>query len=88
MTYNYGSPIKGTLTAATAIVALPNVMNPLTVVFHSTTSPTIQFSLDGTNFYPAVTPTGSMTGQIYFVLTFPVAALKFTGAINDTYSLL
>ena len=88
MTYNYGSPIHGTLTAATAIVALPNVMNPLTVVFHSTTSPTIQFSLDGTNFYPAVTPTGSMTGQIYFVLTFPVAALKFTGAINDTYGIL
>ena len=88
MPYNYGSPITGTLAASTAVVTVPTILAPATVLFTSTTSPTIQFSLDGTNFYPAVTPTGSMTGQIYFVLTFPVKALKFTGAINDTYAIL
>jgi hypothetical protein len=88
MTYNYGSPITGTLTGTTATVNLPNVVYPATIVFNSTTTPTIQFSLDGTKFYTAVTPTGSTIGQIYYVLTFPVAAIKFSGAAADTYSIL
>lgn len=88
MTTNYGSPVKGTLTGATATVTFPNTPIPATLVFNSTTTPTIQFSLDGTNFYPAVTPTGTMTGQIYYVLNFPVASVKFTGATNDTYAIL
>jgi hypothetical protein len=90
MTYNYGSPITGTLTGATAIVSTPAsaIQYPATVVFNSTTTPTIQFSLDGTNYYPAVTPTGTITGQIYYVLNFPVAKIKFTGAANDTYAIL
>lgn len=46
MTYNYGSPITGTLAAATAVVTVPTVLAPATVLFTSTTSPTIQFSLD------------------------------------------
>lgn len=88
MPYNYGSPINGVLAEATAVRSVPNLVYPATVVFNSTTTPTIQFSLDGTDFYPVVTPTGSMTGQIYYVLNFPVAALKFTGAANDTYAIL
>ena len=86
--YNYGSPINGVLAEATAVRSVPNLVYPATIVFNSTTTPTIQFSLDGTNFYPAVTPTGSMTGQVYYVLNFPVASLKFTGAVNDTYTIL
>jgi hypothetical protein len=90
MTYNYGSPITGTLTASTKIVAIPvtTVSYPATIVFNSTTTPTIAFSLDGITFYPTVTPTGSKTGQIYYVQTFPVAAIQFTGAISDTYAIL
>ena len=90
MTYNYGSVISGTLVASTATVDIPAtvVQYPVTVVFNSTTTPTIAFSLDGTTFYPAVTPTGTKTGQIYYVLTFPVATIKFTGATADTYAIL
>lgn len=32
--------------AATAVVTVPTVLAPATVLFTSTTSPTIQFSLD------------------------------------------
>ena len=90
MTYNYGSPITGTLTGTTAIVSLPNVVYPATIVLNSANSGrTIQFSLDnGSTFYAAVTPTGTETSQIYYVLTFPVTNIKFTGAANDTYSII
>ena len=90
MTYNYGSPITGTLTGTTATVAVPNVVYPATIVLNSAASSrTIQFSLDnGTTFYGAVTPTGTETSQIYYVLNFPVTTIKFTGAAADTYSIL
>jgi len=90
MSYNYGSPITGTLTGTTATVAVPTLLSPATIVLNSAAGGrTIQFSLDnGATFYPAVTPTGTETGQIYYVLTFPVTTLKFTGAANDTYSIL
>jgi len=90
MTYNYGSPITGTLAGTTAIVSLPNVVYPATIVLNSANSGrTIQFSLDnGSTFYAAVTPTGTETSQIYYVLTFPVTNIKFTGAANDTYSII
>jgi len=90
MTYNYGSPITGTLTGTTATVAVPNVVYPATIVLNSAASGrTIQFSLDnGTTFYGAVTPTGTETSQIYYVLNFPVTTIKFTGAAADTYSIL
>lgn len=86
---NYGSPIKGTLTATTANVAVTQLNFPSTLVMNSTSSPTIKLSLDGgTTFYPAVTPTGTETGQIYYVLNFPVTNILFTGAIGDTYAIL
>ena len=90
MTYNYGSPITGTLTSTTAVVSLPNVIYPATIVLNSAAGGrTIQFSLDnGATFYSAVTPTGTETGQIYYVLNFPVTNIKFTGAANDTYAIL
>jgi hypothetical protein len=90
MTYNYGSPITGTLTGTTAIVAVPALVYPATIVLNSTAGGrTIQFSLDnGATFYAAVTPTGTETSQIYYVLNFPVTNIKFTGAAADTYSIL
>ena len=90
MTYNYGSPITGTLTGRTATVGIPNLVYPATLVLNSAAGGrTIQLSLDsGTTFLTAVTPTGTATGQIYYVLTFPVTTVKFTGAADDTYSIL
>jgi len=90
MTYNYGSPITGTLTGTTATVAIPTLVYPATLVLNSAAGGrTIQLSLDnGTSFLTAVTPTGTATGQIYYVLNFPVTTVKFTGAANDTYSIL
>ena len=90
MTYNYGSPITGTLTGTTATVAVPNLLSPATIVLNSAASGrAIQLSLDnGTTFLTAVTPTGTASGQIYYVLTFSVTTIKFTGAAADTYSIL
>jgi len=90
MAYNYGSPITGTLTGTTATIGLPNLVYPATLVLNSAAGGrAIQLSLDsGTTFYSAVTPTGTETGQIYYVLTFPVTTVKFTGAAADTYSIL
>ena len=90
MTYNYGSPITGTLTGTTATVSLPNLVYPATLVLNSAASGrAIQLSLDsGATFLSAVTPTGTATGQIYYVLTFPITTIKFTGAAADTYSIL
>jgi len=90
MTYNYGSPITGTLTGTTAIVSIPALVYPATIVLNSSAGGrTIQLSLDsGATFLTAVTPTGTATGQIYYVLTFPVTTIKFTGVANDTYSIL
>lgn len=89
---NYGSAITGTLTGTTATVAISptTVAFPATIVLNSAASGrAIQLSLDnGSTFYSAVTPTGTETSQIYYVLTFPVTTIKFTGAANDTYSIL
>jgi len=92
MSYNYGSPISGTLTGTTATVAIPvtAVVTPTTLVLNSSAvGRAIQLSLDnGATFLTAVTPTGTATGQIYYVLNFPVTTVKFTGAASDTYSIL
>ena len=90
MTYNYGSPITGTLTGTSLEVLVPNLVYPATIVLNSADETrTIQFSLDnGTSYYDAVAPTGSLTGQIYYILTFPVTKIKFTGVADDTYSII
>ena len=90
MTYNYGSPITGTLTDTTATVSIPALVYPATIVLNSAADGrAIQLSLDsGATFLTAVTPTGTATGQIYYVLTFPVTTIKFTGVASDTYSIL
>lgn len=90
MAYNYGSPITGTLTGTTATVSIPSLVYPATLVLNSSASGrAIQLSLNnGATFLTAVTPTETATGQIYYVLTFPVTTVKFTGAASDTYSIL
>lgn len=90
MSFNYGSPITGTLTATTALIPITNALTtPATIVLNSSAGGrAIQLSMDGTNFYPAVSPTQTLTSQIYYVLNFPVSAIQFTGAVNDTYSIL
>jgi len=88
MTTNYGSPINGALTATTAIVNVVGIQIPASIALNTVDSTkAIAFSLDGTHYYTA-TPTGSMTGQIYYILPFPVKTIKFTGAIADTYTIL
>ena len=89
-TFNYGSPITGTLTATTAVVPLPNLVYPATLILNSAAAGrAIQLSFDnGTTYYGAVTPTQSETSQIYYVLNFPCTTVKFTGAIADTYIIL
>ena len=88
--YNYGSPITGTLTDTTATVALPVLSFPATLVLNSADAGrAIQLSFDsGATFYTAVTPTLSETGQLVYALTYPATTVKFTGAANDTYSIL
>jgi hypothetical protein len=84
----YGAPLSGTLTGSSATVSVNNLKPISTIVFNSTTTPTITLSVDGTTFYPAVTPTGTKTGQLYYVLNFPVLAIKFTGATSDTWAII
>jgi len=90
MTFNFGSPITGTLTTTTAAVAVPNTPVPLSIVLNSAAGGrAIQLSFDnGATYYPAVTPTYTETSQIVYVLTFPVTTIKFTGAAADTYALV
>lgn len=85
---SYGAPLKGTLAGSSATVTVNNLKPISTLVLSSTSTPNIQLSFDGTIFYTAVTPTGTATGQIYYVLNFPVAAIKFNGAAADTWSIL
>jgi len=90
MTFNYGSPITGTLTSTTAIVKITNIVCPASLVLNSTAGGrAIQFSFDnGLTYYAAVTPTYTETSQIVYVLNFPVTTIKFTGVIGDTYNIL
>lgn len=89
MTTNYGSPISGTLTGTTAIVNTIGIQIPASIMLKSADSgKAIQLSFDGTTYLAAVTPTYTPTGQIVYVLNFPVASVKFTGAAADTYKIL
>ena len=87
---NYGSPIVGTLTGTSAIVQIPNIPYPASIILNSSESGrTIQLSFDfGTTWMPAVTPTLTATGQIVYSLTYPCTHVKFTGAAEDTYTIL
>ena len=89
-TYNYGSPITGTLTATTAVVNIPFNVDTASVVLNSAdVSRAIQLSFDnGLSYYAAVTPTFTASGQLVYTLPFPVTTIKFTGAVDDTYAIL
>lgn len=85
---NFGSPITGTLTATTKTVVVSNLQIPASIALNTTDSgKAIAVSIDGTIFN-TLTPTASPTGQIYVALNYPVKAIKFTGAINDTYTII
>ena len=90
MTTNYGSPVTGTLVGTTAVVPFPNTPIPASIVLTSAAGGrAIQLSYDnGATYFPAVTPTYTATGQLVYVLTAPVTTIKFTGAANDTYSII
>lgn len=86
---SYGAPLSGTLSGTSATVQVNNLKPISTLVLSSAGSPTIQLSVDGINFYTAVTPTGTIAStQIYYVLTFPVKAIKFNAANADTWAIL
>lgn len=90
MTPNYGSPITGTLTGTSAVVQVTAMQIPASIALTSAAvGRAIQLSYDnGATYFPAVTPTYTATGQIVYVLTAPVTTIKFTGAANDTYSII
>ena len=91
MTTNYGSPITGTLDATgNTVVNVTNLLTPSsTLVLNSNAEgAAMAFSVDsGTLFYD-ITPTGTQSGQKYFVLTFPVTSIGFAGAEGDTWAIL
>ena len=91
MTTNYGSPITGTLnvTASAVVNVTGQLTQSSTLVLNSTAGgAAMAFSLDGGNLFYEITPTGTQTGQMYFVLNFPVTAIGFTGAEGDTWAIL
>jgi hypothetical protein len=91
MTTNYGSPITGTIDAtASAVVNVTGLLTPSsTLVLNSSAEgAAMAFSLDGGTLFYSITPTGTQTGQKYFVLTFPVTNIGFAGAEGDTWAIL
>jgi len=91
MTTNYGSPITGTIgNTGSAVVNVTNQLTPnSTVVLNSSAEgAAMAFSLDGGTLFYDITPTGTQTGQIYYVLTFPVTNIGFSGAEGDTWAIL
>ena len=72
-----------------AIQQVFNLPSPISIVLNSSASDrTIQLSFDGVNFNPPVTPTYIATGQIVYILNFPVTHVRFNGNLNDTYTIL
>ena len=89
MTTNYGSPITGTIdnTGSTVVNVTGQLTQTSTIVLNSSEG-AMAFSLDGGTLFYDITPTATQTGQMYFVLTFPVTAIGFSGAEGDTWAIL
>ena len=86
-----GIAVAGTGSAENAVIAtVPNIPKPFSLVLNSTaTDRGIQLSVDkGVSFYGPVTPTYSSTGQIVYILNFPVTNVRFNGNLNDTYAII
>jgi hypothetical protein len=91
MTTNYGSPITGTLDATgSTVVNVTGLLTPnSTLVLNSSDGgKAMAFSLDGGTLFYEITPTGTQNGQLYFVLSFPVTNIGFSGAEGDTWAIL
>jgi len=91
MTTNYGSPITGTLDATgSAVVNVTGLLTQTSTIVLSSTDggAAMAFSLDNGTLYYDITPTGTKTGQMYFVLNFPVTNIGFSGAEGDTWAIL
>jgi len=91
MQTNYGSPIIGTLDATGSVaVNVTGILTPSStiVLISSAVGAAMAFSVDGGDSYYNITPTGTKTGQMYFVLTFPVTNIGFSGAEGDTWAIL
>jgi hypothetical protein len=89
MTTNYGSPITGIINATgSAVAQVTGQLTQTSTIVLNSASGAMAFSLDGgTKFYD-ITPTGTQSGQIYYVLTFPVTSIRFSGAEGDTWAIL
>ena len=91
MTTNYGSPISGTIDATgSAVVNVTGQLTPSsTIVLNSAAEgAAMAFSLDGGTIFYDITPTGTQSNQMYFVLTFPVTSIGFAGEEGDTWAIL
>jgi hypothetical protein len=89
MTTNYGSPIIGTIDATgSAVVKVSGILTPVSTLVLVSASGAMAFSVDGGDSYYDITPTGTKTGQMYFVLTFPVTNIGFSGAEGDYWAIL
>ena len=91
MTTNYGSPITGVIDATgSAVVNVTGILTPSSTLVLTSTDNTaaMAFSVDGGDLYYEITPTATQTGQMYFVLTFPVTNIGFSGAEGDTWAIL
>ena len=91
MTTNYGSPIIGNIDATgSAVVKVAGILTPSStlVLVSSAQNAAMAFSVDGGDSYYDITPTATKTGQMYFVLTFPVTNIGFSGSEGDTWAIL
>ncbi len=76
----------GTMTATTAVVNVGVNDAPMTATLTSAAGGRqIELSSDGINYYVA-TPSASTAAMINVSITTPIAKVRFTGAINDVWS--
>lgn len=76
------------VTQMESVVNLPNSPKPVALVLNSNfSSRLIEFSL-GNQYYSPVTPDFVETSQIVYILKIPVASVRFSGQLNDTYTIL
>jgi hypothetical protein len=84
----YGAPIvSGKMVDSFEIVYVNN-LKPISTLVLNSFSGKISLSVDGNLFYDGVTPTQEQSGQLYYVLTFPVRAIQFQGNPGDTYAII
>jgi hypothetical protein len=89
MTNNYGSPIIGNIdNTGSVVVNVSGILTPTSTLVLVSASGAMAFSVDGGDTYYDITPTGTKTGQMYFVLTFPVTNIGFSGSEGDYWAIL